>query len=56
MKPEELAELLDITIKKARQEAIREIIEYADRFFTWDEEGFVRNLKERYGDELEGEV
>lgn len=56
MKPDELAELLDITIKKARQETIREIIEYAESYLCWDEEGFVKALKESYENELKGEV
>lgn len=56
MKPDELAELLETVRKKARQEAIKEIIEYAEGFFAWDEEGFVRELKLSYEDELKGEV
>lgn len=56
MKPDKLAELLDTVRKKVRQETIKEIIEYAEDFFTWDEEGFVRELKSSYEDELKGEV
>ena len=38
---------------KIRKETVREIIEFAENFFTWDEEGFVRELKECFGVEVE---
>ena len=39
--------------KHGSKETAREIIEFAERFFTWDEEGFVRELKSQYGVEIE---
>ena len=53
MKPNELKELLNTVSKKVRRETIKEIVEFVEGFFSWDEEGFVRTLKEFYEDELE---
>ena len=39
--------------EKVRRETIKEVVEFAEGFFCWDEEGFVRTLKDHYEDELE---
>lgn len=53
MKPDELKELLDKVRTKARQETIKEIINFTEDYFFWDKECFIRTLKKCYEEELE---
>lgn len=52
MDGQQLKDLLDTVSEKVRKETIKEIVEFAEDFFEWDEEGFVRTLKGCYEDEL----
>lgn len=49
---DKLIEELKQASEKVRRETIKELVEFAEDFFEWDEEGFVRTLKECYEDEL----